>query len=163
MQALADSAPGQGPYRVHLVGGSTAVLAGWRPASIAADLHSDDEEIFRDIQQIKERLDVNVEFARPEQFVPELPGSADRHVFVEAIGPVRFYHHDPYVQALSKVVRGFARDVEDARHFVDSGMVDPEVLRGLVDRIPEAAYARYPALSPASVRAAVAAFLEEGA
>ena len=162
MQAIADSAHGPGPYRVHLVGGSTAVLAGWRPSTIDADLHSDDEEVLRDIQNIKERLDVNIELVRPEQFVPPLSGSDDRHVFIQAIGPVRFYHHDPYVQALAKIVRGFRQDREDARHFLASGMVDAVTLRSLVARIPDDAYARYPTLSPKAVTAAVEAFLEQG-
>ena len=119
--------------------------------------------MFREIQSIKKRLNVNVEFARPEHFVPEIPESAERHVFIESIGPVSFYHYDPYAQTLAKIVRGFLRDVEDARHFIRSGMVDRERLRSLVTRIPESAYSRYPALSSASVKRAVTDFVEQTA
>lgn len=133
--------------------------AGWRPSSIDADLFSDDEDVFRDIQGIKERLDVNVEFARPEHFVPELRGSADRHVFLETIGPVSFYHYDPYAQLLSKIVRGFRRDLDDAGRFLRSGMVDPVTFRALVADVPEAAYSGYPNLSRAAVLEAVDDFL----
>jgi hypothetical protein len=163
MQALAKSAPRKGSYRVYLVGGGTAVYAGWRPSSIDADLFSDQEEVFRGIQRIKERLQVNVEFARPEHFVPELPGNASRHVFLETIGPVSFYHYDPYAQVLAKVVRGFGRDLEDAGHFLRSGMVEPERLRNLVAQIPDASYARYPTLSRAGVVSAVESFLSGAA
>lgn len=159
MQEIAKTAPRKGLYRVYLVGGGTAVYAGWRPASIDADLFSDQEEVFREIQRIKERLQVNVEFARPEHFVPGLPGSADRHVLLETIGPVSFYHYDPYTQVLAKVVRGFGRDVEDAGHFLRSGMVEPGRLRTLVAQIPESSYARYPSLSRAAVASAVESFL----
>jgi hypothetical protein len=159
MQELARTAPRGKSHCVYLVGGGTAVYAGWRPASIDADLFSDHDEVFRDIQGIKERLQVNVEFARPEHFVPELPGTANRHVLIETIGPVTFYHYDPYAQILSKVVRGFARDVSDARQFIRSGMVDPDRLRTLVEAIPEAAYSRYPSLSRAAVLEAVGDFL----
>jgi hypothetical protein len=161
MRELARTAPRRGVYRVYLVGGGTAVFAGWRPSTIDADLHSDREEVFRDIQGIKERLDVNVEFARPEHFVPELSGSGNRHVFLETIGPVSFYHYDPYAQILSKIVRGFRRDVEDARHFVRSDMVDPDRLRALVLEIPDSAYSAYPALSRSAVEEALEEFLAE--
>lgn len=159
MREIGKTAPPGVSYRVYLVGGGTAVLTGWRSQTIDADLFSEQEEVFRDIQAIKERLDVNVEFVRPEHFVPELAGSADRHVFIETIGPVAFYHYDPYAQILSKVVRGFHRDVEDAGHFIKSGMVEPERLRSLVAQIPDSAYSRYPSLSPAAVRKVVDDFL----
>ena len=56
MKELARSAPGRRAYRVYLVGGGTAVLLGWRDSTIDADLYSDREEVFRDIQKIKERF-----------------------------------------------------------------------------------------------------------
>ena len=159
LHEIAGSAPPRRSFRVYLVGGGTAVWEGWRAASLDADLHGEDDAVFRDIQAIKERLNVNVEFARPEQFVPPLRGSDERHVHVETIGRVSFFHYDPYAQVLAKVVRGLERDLQDARAFVASGMVDPEKLRALVEAIPEATYARYPHLSRAGVAGAVEAFL----
>lgn len=159
MKELARTAPRGRTYRVYLVGGGTAVHLGWRRSSIDVDLFSDQPDVFRDIQTIKERLDMNIEFARPEDFVPPLPGSPDRHVFVETIGPISFYHYDPYAQLLSKVVRGFQRDLEDARYFVSRGMVDPERFRSLVAAIPDSAYAKYPSLSRRGVDRAVELFL----
>lgn len=161
MSELARSAPHPGPYRVFFVGGGTAVLEGWRESTIDADLHSDEDEIFHDVQGIKERLQLNIEFARPEDFVPALAGSEDRHVFIETVGKVSFYHYDPYAQLLSKVVRGFNRDMQDAGRFLDSGMVDRERFRSLVNGIPDAAYARYPALSRQAVLEAVDDFLSQ--
>jgi hypothetical protein len=147
--------------RVYLMGGATAVWAGWRASTIDVDLHGEPEQIFSDVQGIKERLSVNVEFVSPADFVPALAGSEERHVFIEKIGRVSFYHHDPYEQAFSKIVRGFDRDLEDARAFVASGMVDPFGLRDLVHRIPVKSFAKYPALSRGSVVAAVDDFIEE--
>lgn len=159
MQELARTAPHRGHYRVYLVGGATAVHAGWRPSSIDADLFSDQEEVFHDIQGIKERLNVNVDFARPEHSVPALHGSSKRHVFIETIDSVSFYHCDPYAQILSKIVRGFQRDVDDSLHFIRSGMVDRQQLRTLVEGIPESAYSQYPSLSRSAVSEAVNEFL----
>jgi hypothetical protein len=159
MKELARTAPRGGTYRVYLVGGGTAVYLGWRRSSIDVDLFSDQQNVFQDIQAIKERLNMNIEFARPEDFVPPLPGSPDRHVFVDTFGPISFYHYDPYAQLLSKVVRGFQRDLEDAREFVRRGMVDPEQFRHLIAAISDSAYARYPNLSRRGVDRAVEMFL----
>jgi hypothetical protein len=159
MRALALSAPRRGTYRVYFVGGATAVLQGWRTSTIDADLYAGKDAIFHDIQNIKERLKLNIEFARPEDFVPALAGSDDRHVFIETAGNVSFYHYDPYAQLLSKVVRGFNRDLEDAKGFLDSGLVDPGRFRALVGEISDAAYSKYPSLSRRAVLDAVEGFL----
>lgn len=161
MKELARTAPPDGPFRVYVVGGGTAVLEGWREATIDADLYAEREEVFRDIQGIKNRLQLNIELVRPEQFVPPLPGSAERHVFIDRVGDIDFYHYDPYAQLLSKIVRGFRKDLLDAERFVNSGMVDPRRFRELVEEIPETAYARYPNLARDSVLAAVDDVLSE--
>jgi hypothetical protein len=96
------------------------------------------------VQAIKERMHLNIELVRPEHFVPPLKGSADRHVFIETMGRVSFYHYDPCAQLLSKIVRGFERDLVDARSFVSSGMVDIEQFRGLVRAISDSAWSKYP-------------------
>lgn len=158
MSELARTAPRGESFRVYLVGGGTAVLAGWRSATIDADLCADRDEVFRDIQGIKERLQLNIELARPEDFVPALRGSAERHRFIERVGSIDFYHYDPYAQLLSKVVRGFRKDLLDAERFVQSGWVDIRRFRDLVEAIPESAYSRYPNLSRESVLEAVGAF-----
>ncbi len=159
MRELARSAKSKRHYRIYLVGGGTAVFEGWRESSIDADLYTKQDDIFRDVQNIKERLNLNIEFVRPEDFVPPLDGSEARHVFVETVGRVSFYHYDPYAQLLSKIVRGFARDLADARAFVTSGMVEPDRFRNLVQDIPASVYSKYPRLSSGAVRAAVDDFL----
>ena len=159
MKRLAEAAPRGRRFRVFVVGGGTAVAQGWRESTIDVDLYADDEAVFLDIQRIKETQRVNVEFARPEHFVPPLAGTVNRHMFIATFGSVSFFHYDPYSQMLSKVVRGFRRDLEDARHFIEAGLVDAARLRELVDAIPECAFARYPALSRAAILDAVGAFL----
>lgn len=159
LRELARSA--RSPRRVYLLGGATAVELEWRSTTIDVDLSADHDDVFRDVQDIKERLNVNIEFARPEDFVPPLRGSSRRHVHFETIGRVSFYHYDPYAQTLSKVVRGFERDIEDANDFVRSGLVEPGKLRTLVASIRSSTYAKYPALSKQDVEKAVEAFLTD--
>jgi len=155
MGELARTAPARDSFQVYVLGGGTAVLAGWRASTLDADLYAERDEVFRDVQSIKDRLRLNIEFARPEQFVPPLAGSAGRHVFVARVGHIDVFHYDPYAQLLSKVVRGFRKDLVDAEHLVKSGMVDPRRFRALVEAIPDSAYAKYPNLSRDSVVAAV--------
>ena len=161
MKELARTAPRRGSYKVYFVGGGTAVYLGWRQATIDVDLFSDRDDVFRDIQGIKERLNMNIEFARPEDFVPPLRGTSGRHLFIDKVGSIAFYHYDPYAQLFSKVVRGFQRDIDDAREFMSSGLVDAGKLRSLVTAIPDSAYARHPNLSRAGVETAVEGFLAE--
>lgn len=161
MEELARTAPPGKRFRVYVVGGGTAVLAGWRASTIDADLYAEDDEVFRDVQGIKERLRLNIEFARPEHFVPTLAGSGDRHLFIDRVEDIDFYNYDPYAQLLSKIVRGFRMDLLDAEQFLKSGMVDAGLFLELVRQIPESAYAKYPNLSRASVLGAVEHFLSK--
>ncbi len=163
MRELAASVPKGGSYRVYLLGGGTAVLCGWRDSTIDADLFSEQDAVFRDIQRIKNDLQLNVELVRPEHFVPALEGSESRHVFIETIEDVSFYHYDPYAQLLSKVVRGFRRDLLDAESLLGSGMAEEGLFRTLVERIPESAFSKYPSLSREAVMEAVSSFLENRA
>ncbi len=159
MDALADSAPKRGSFRVYFVGGATAVDHGWRASTIDADLCADNDRVFGGIQKIKDRLRLNVKFVRPEDFVPALSGTANRHLFIDTIGRVSFYHYDPYAQLLSKLVRGFRKDLEDAERFLSDGLVDAKRFLSLVNDIPEAAYSKYPNLSRKMVLDAVNDFL----
>ena len=159
MQELARSAPAGEVSRVYLLGGATAVLMDWRAATIDADLYSESDGPFRRIQEIKERLGVNIELVRPEDFVPALADSGNRHMFIRRIQGVEFFHYDPYAQAFSKIVRGLRKDLLDAEQLLQLEEVEPATLRELVHAIPDEAWNRYPALSPPAVRAVVDEFL----
>jgi len=66
--------PGRGG-RVYLTGGASALLIGWRQATIDVDLmfDVDAEPLLRAIVGLKEALGINVELASPADFIPELP------------------------------------------------------------------------------------------
>ena len=82
MREIARRAPPGRSFQIFILGGSTAVYAGWRMSTIDADLYAAQIDVFRDIQDIKERLELNVEFARPEDFVPSLADTGARHVLI---------------------------------------------------------------------------------
>lgn len=161
LRGLAEGYRRSQPARVFIVGGGTAVYFGWRESTIDADLFSEDESVFHEVQQLKERLALNIELVRPEDFVPELGGTADRHLFIRKIGQVSFFHYDPYAQLFAKIVRGFRLDLLDGASFLSSGMVDPARFRTLVLSIPAESFRGYPALSQEAVISAVEDFLRE--
>jgi hypothetical protein len=141
------------PVRIYLTGGSTAVLEGWRAATIDVDLRFEPEadELLRALPALKDALGVNIEIASPPDFIPELPSWRDRspHVFRE--GNVDIHHFDPYSQALSKIERGFEQDLTDVHTMIARGLVDPLRLRELYEAIEPDLY-RYPAIDPSAFR-----------
>ena len=161
MRALADSAPAKNSFRVYFIGGATAVDHGWRASTIDVDVSADDDRVFRKIQTLKDDLQINVEFARPEDFVPALSGAADRHLFIDTIGAVSFFHYDPYSQLFSKLVRGFRQDLVDAENLVSEGLVEPEKFQSLTREIPRQAYSKYPSLSRRAILDAVDEFFAQ--
>ncbi len=132
--------------RVYFTGGTTAVLLGWREATVDVDLRFIPEldELFRGIPEMKEHLKINIELAAPSDFIPEVPGWQDRCHF----------HYDPYSQALSKIERGHQQDLRDVESMLKSGLVKKQKLGELFNEIEPNLY-KYPAIDPKSFSAAV--------
>lgn len=74
MVALGKQVRGKG--RIYFTGGATAVLYGWRPMTIDIDIKPEPEPagLFEAIAELKEELEINVELASPDQFIPVIPG-----------------------------------------------------------------------------------------
>lgn len=155
MRALGRRARVSG--RVYLAGGASAILLHWRATTVDIDLELDPslDALLRDIAELKESLEVNVELASPSHFIPEVPGWRERSAFITQEGPLSFHHYDFYAQALAKIERGHTRDRDDLAAMVSSGLVEPDRLMTFFERIEPELY-RYPALDPKAFRAAVA-------
>lgn len=139
--------------RVYLTGGATAVLLGWRPSTIDVDLKPvpDHDALLRALPRLKEEIEINVELASPDDFVPALPGWTERSPFIDRVGSVSFFHYDPYGQALSKLERHHAKDLDDVEHMRAAGLVEPDRLLELFG-VVESELFRYPAVDPATLR-----------
>lgn len=147
----------RGGGRVYLVGGASAVLLGWRSTTVDVDLKLDPEPVgaFQAIADLKDALAINVELAAPDQFIPPLPGWRERSPFVARHGHVSFHHYDFYAQALSKIERGHAQDLEDVAALHKLKLIEPDTLLRLFEAIaPD--LVRYPALDPPTFRRQVA-------
>lgn len=154
MAALADAA--RAPGRVFFTGGATAVLIGWRAATIDVDLKlvPESDEVLRAIAPLKERLEVNVELASPADFIPVPAGWEDRGLFVKDIGRLSFFHFDLYAQALSKIERGHRQDLADVGQMVQRGLIDSAKALAYFNRIEPELF-RFPAIHPPAFRRAV--------
>jgi len=149
-----------GPGRVYLVGGASALLEGWRSSTVDVDLKLDPEPagIFAALGVLKNALDLNVELSAPDQFLPPLPDWRERSVFIERQGEVEFFHYDFRAQALSKLARGFERDLADVRAMLERGLVSKADLEAaLVAMRP--GLPRYPTLDAAKFERRVEEFL----
>jgi len=138
---------------VFFTGGVSAVLLGWREQTIDVDLKADPEPrgFFECLPGLKDRLDINIELASPDLFVPALPGWRERSPFIVRHGRVDFHHYDFYGQALAKLERDHPRDRFDVGCMVREGQVEPLRLVELFDRV-EGDLIRFPAVDAALLR-----------
>jgi hypothetical protein len=158
MRTLGSAAPREGTC--YLVGGGTAVLLGWRETTIEVNIELDPEqdELLRALPAIKDDLEINVELASPRQFIPLPAGWEERSPSVGRKGLLTFKHFDLYSQALAKLERGHAQDLEDARVMAERGLVELDRLGTAFDEIEPQLY-RFPAIDPADFRRRVEDFL----
>lgn len=149
-------AAARGPGCVYLTGGTSAVLYGWRAATHDADLKFDPEPpgVFEALPGIKQRLDMNLELASPDDFIPPLPDWQARSIHIARHGLLECLHYDFYAQALAKMERGHAQDLADVAEMFVRGLVEPSRLRRLFEAI-EPQLHRYPAIDPPTFRCKV--------
>jgi hypothetical protein len=144
----------------YLTGGATAIFYGFREGTIDIDIAGDMNEIFSYIPHLKESMQINIEWAKPTDFVPPLHGEHQRHLSIGTFGKAIFMHFDPYSQAFSKIVRGHQTDMIDTKALIASRFVDATVLLQLVKQLSDHDYAPYTRLSRSAVEAAVMSFVK---
>lgn len=158
MQELATAS--RSPGKVYFTGGVTALLLGFRDQTIDINLKLDPEPqgAFEAIAALKDRLNVNVELASPEDFIPRAPDWRECSRAIISIGGLEFFHYDFSLQALAKLERGHAQDLEDVASFIHGGYVTGAQLRRRFEQIaPD--LLRYPAIDPEQFRKKLQDFL----
>lgn len=152
----------RGPGRIYLTGGASALLVGWRQSTVDVDLKLDPEPkgAFEAIAELKNTLDINVELASPDHFIP-VPSDWRTHShFIVRYGQVDFYHFDFRAQALAKLARGHDRDVKDVNAMRNEQLVSKESLRTAFDEI-KPQLLRYPGLDADAFERRVEAYLRD--
>ena len=160
MQELAAAARSSG--KVYFTGGATALLLGFRDQTIDIDLKLDPEPegAFEAIAELKNRLDLNVELASPDDFIPAAADWRERSRHITTIGRLQFFHYDLSLQALAKLERGHAQDLEDVASFLRGGYVTPNELKARFAQI-EPGLLRYPAIDPPQFKQKLEDFLKK--
>jgi hypothetical protein len=159
MQVLGREAQGAGC--IYFTGGASALLIGWRSSTVDVDIRLDPEPpgIFQAIAKLKQELNINIELASPQDFLPPLPGWRDRSIFIGKRGQISFYHYDFTAQALSKLSRGFNRDIHDVQAMYEQKLFSLRELRDCFEAIaPD--LIRFPSIEPDVLRSRVENFIE---
>jgi len=160
LSELARASPSS--VHVYLTGGACAVLQGWRSSTLDVDLKLVPESgaLLQALPRLKESLEINVELAAPDQFIPEVPGWQERSPLIRRDGTVSFHHYDFVSQALAKLERGHAQDLADVAEMARRRLIEAADLLRRFDEIAPGLH-KYPAIDPASFRRAVEAFVRE--
>jgi hypothetical protein len=158
MRALGEAASSEG--ECFLTGGTTAVLLGWRPTTLDVDirLEPEQDDVLLALPRIKDELAVNVELASPADFIPLPEGWRERSPSAGREGPLTFRHFDLYSQALAKLERRHAQDLDDVQQMLDRGLVEKERLRICFNEIEPQLY-RFPAIDAADFRRSVGEYV----
>lgn len=135
------------PGRCYITGGTSAVMIGWRQTTIDVDLkfEPEPEGVFDAIPLLKRELQLNVELAAPDQFIPPLPSWQERSQFIDNFAKLEVYHYDFVSQALSKLSRGHERDLSDVRQMLKLRLVNKSQILQAFEEI-KPLIKRYPAL-----------------
>lgn len=158
MRELAAAA--RGPGKVYFTGGATALLLGFRQQTIDIDLKLDPEPegAFEAIAALKNRLDLNVELASPDDFIPRPADWRERSRHIASIGRLEYFHYDFSMQALAKLERGHAQDLEDVASLWRGGYVSAGELKTRFAQI-EPGLLRYPAIDASQFKKKLEDFL----
>jgi len=160
MEELAAAA--RSPGNVYFTGGATALLLGFRETTIDIDLklEPEPEGVFEAIAVLKNELNLNVELAAPDDFIPADPAWRERSRHIASIGQLQFFHYDFSLQALAKLERGHAHDLQDVTSLLRGGYVTADELRNRFAQI-EPWLLRYPAIDASKFRKSVEEFLRK--
>lgn len=141
------------PARLYLVGGAALVHMGVRSGfTQAIDVQvsgASEGDLIVAIQSMIERMQINVEFASPVDFIP-LPKQWEAHAqFVGRYGTIDVFYFDFYSIALSKMERGSSRDVADVKLLVEQGIITPgELDNAYQEVLAQLGKGRYPRVTP---------------
>jgi hypothetical protein len=119
------------PGRLYLTGGAALVHRGIRPGQtldIDIQITADPAHLTAQIMQLKQKLNMNIEFASPGDFIPLPTHWETRCEFIKRYGQVDAFYFDWYSLALSKMQRANRQDVVDVQLLVRQGYVEVKQL-----------------------------------
>jgi len=139
--------------RLYLVGGAALIHAGVRPGvTLDIDIHVGSEnegDLIVGIQRLIQQMQINIEFASPQDFIP-LPAQWEAHAqYVGRYGQIDVFYFDFYSIALSKIERGTTRDIEDVRLLIQQQRIRLDELDTAYQEVfAQLGKGRYPKITP---------------
>jgi hypothetical protein len=112
--------------RLYLTGGAALVHRGIRPGQtldIDINITIDPTNLMAQIAQLKQKMNINIEFASPGDFIPLPTQWEARSAFIQRYGQVDAFYFDWYSIALSKMQRANQQDTIDVQLLVRQGYV----------------------------------------
>jgi hypothetical protein len=143
------------PGRLYLTGGAALVHRGIRlgqTLDIDIQITIDPANLTTEIAQLKQKLNMNIEFASPGDFMP-LPAQWEaRSQFINRYNQVDAFYFDWYSIALSKTQRASRQDILDVQLLVRQGYVEvmelDQLCQDVLNKISHPPYDRlFPNLS----------------
>lgn len=141
------------PGRLYLVGGAALVHAGVR-LGFTQDIDiqvggANEGEFIIGIQRLIQQMQINIEFASPQDFIP-LPSQWEAHAqYVSRYGQIDVFYFDFYSIALSKIERGTTRDIEDVKLLVQQQRIELDELDAAYQEVfAQLGKGRYPKITP---------------
>lgn len=146
----------------YLTGGASALLVGWRETTLDVDLKFDPEPmgVFDAIPELKKSLQINVELASPDDFIPVTANWKSNSPFVGQYGQLSVHHFDFTAQALSKIDRGYPKDLLDVKEMLRRGLTSPTQLLAMLQAI-RPLVRRYPAMDEDAFVRRIESFVRE--
>ena len=131
----------------YLTGGASALLVGWRETTLDVDVKFDPEPAgaFDAIPELKKSLQINIELASPDDFIPVADNWKSNSPFVGQYGDLSVYHFDFTAQAMSKIEREHPKDLIDVKEMLSRGLTSREKLAATLATI-RPLIKRYPAI-----------------
>jgi len=114
---------------VYLVGGSSLLLLAAKESTFDIDLKFEvapehHSNFIRCLRQLSVEMELAVEQASPDEFLPLPGGYEDRRRYIGRYGGLEVSHFDLYSVALGKLQRGNEKDFVDAVQMVRTGLIE---------------------------------------
>ncbi|HLG64831.1 MAG TPA: DUF6036 family nucleotidyltransferase [Ktedonosporobacter sp.] len=117
----------QQPGRLYFTGGAALVHRGIRlgqTLDIYIQITIDPANLTTQIAQLKQKMNIDIEFASPGDFIPLPTQWEARSEFIKRYNQVDVFYFDWYSIALSKMQRANRQDVVDVQLLIRQGVVD---------------------------------------
>ena len=92
-------------------------------------------EFIECIRSISREMQIQVEQASPDEFLPLPSGYENRHRYIGRYGNLEVFHFDFYSVALGKLNRGTEKDFSDVTQMVQVGVIRFSELEGYLQEI----------------------------